>query len=78
MGLIIGIIALIIGLSLFGGLLGVLKESELGKVFLFAMFIIIVCIIFGGFVPFAELIIKIAGFIVVALIVWFGAKMIFG
>ncbi len=74
MGLIIGIIALIIGLIL----LGAIRESALGQVFLFAIFMIIICSIFGEFIPFGDLIIKLSGFVVVALIVWFGAMIIFG
>jgi len=73
MELIIGIIAVLVGISL----LATLKHSRLGQVFLFAIFIIIVCSTFGGFIPFAESIIKISGFVIVAVIVLFGAMMIF-
>ncbi|RDY22697.1 hypothetical protein CHF27_012025 [Romboutsia maritimum] len=78
MGLVIGIIVVLIGLVLLGGLIGAIKESgELGQLFLFAIFMIIICSIFGGFIPFSELIIKISGFVIVALIIYFGYNMIF-
>lgn len=48
MGLIIGIIALIIWLILIGNL----RESALGQVFLFVIFMVIMCSIFGDFIPF--------------------------
>ena len=73
MELIIGIITLLVGISL----LATLKCSRLGQLFLFSIFIIIVCSTFGAFIPFAQSIIKIAGFAIVAIIVWFGAIMIF-
>ena len=73
MELIIKIIAIIIGISL----LATLRHSRPGQIFLFAIYVIIICSTFGGFIPFAGLIIKLAKFVIVALIIWFGARMIF-
>jgi len=73
MELIIKIIAVIIGISL----LVTLRHSKSGQVFIFAIYMIIICSIFGGFIPFSGLIIKLAKRVMVALIIWFGARMIF-
>lgn len=71
------IIAVIIGILLIGGFAGVLRESEDGRVFLFASFMILVCSIFSEFIPFTEFIINICVLVIVYIIIKFGYNMIF-
>lgn len=71
------IVLTIVGIILLIGLAGALKESELGRIFLFAIFMIIVCNIFGAFIPFSEMISSIFSFVAVAIIIYFGYNIIF-
>lgn len=71
------IIALGIGILLIVGFAGTLRESEDGRVFLFALFMIAVCSIFSGFIPFTEFIIKICVLIIVYIVIKFGYNIIF-
>ena len=73
MELIIKIIAVIIGISLLFNI----RHSKSGQVFIFAIYMIIICNIFGGLIPFSGLIISLAKRVMVALIIWFGARIIF-
>lgn len=70
-------IQVILGLVILIGLASVLKESALGRVFLFAIFMIIVCNMFGAIIPLSKMISNIFSFVSVAIIIYYGYKMIF-